>query len=154
MKIQKLLEYSVKSRATAAPSPAIKKLMGMGPFDNTWVNILDYGSGRYSPNADYMRDLGLKVYSFDPHFGASPDGWKGVSKQRPHKTFDFAITTFLLDRLDEEALEDALMVCESLANKSIQIVRKNKNEKNNINLEPYNYKILANKSGNYIIYEK
>lgn len=160
MKLKQLLESEIRAKTANIPSPAIRWLVGTGPFDNNWITILDYGSGPHSsPSVEYMRDSGLKVYSYDPYTGKNIDGWKGVSNKIPNTRFDYAVTTFFLNRVSEDVLEDVLDACESLAMQSFHIVRHKDLEKSKkspqrkVDLTDYGYTEYKS-THNYKIFHK
>ena len=69
------------------PSPALLWIMDRYPdYFRTIlkrdITILDHGAG-HGRNSNYLRDLGYKVYSYDPYNGEDINGFKGVSNRKP-----------------------------------------------------------------------
>lgn len=82
-------------------APGIKILAKQGAFDNA-ATILDYGAGKYGRNANFLREHGFKVYSYDPYNGKSNvNGWKNVSNRLPKNKFDVGFTSFVLNVVPE-----------------------------------------------------
>lgn len=73
----------------------VKWLFNKGAFDGM---IIDYGCGRYDRNASFLREHGLKVYSYDKFWGKSTaDGYTEPSNVLPSETFDVGFTSFVLN---------------------------------------------------------
>ncbi len=79
-----------------SPAPALRKLASSGAFEGA-KKILDYGAGS-GRNSAFLREMGFKVYAFDPYNGqAGADGWEGVSTTKPKGKFDVGFTSFVLN---------------------------------------------------------
>lgn len=113
---------------TRSPAPAIKYL-----FDGvSGINILDFGAGRYSRNAEYLRAYDNKVYAYDPYHGKlSADPFTGEipSVILPTKCcsildFDTVFTCFVLNTIDDEReIDSVIRRCEGLSSNVFHITR-------------------------------
>ncbi len=94
---------SVETGATSikgqGASPAIKWLVKKGLIRKGML-VLDYGAGKYGRNAEYLREMGCKVYAYDPHnFNVTGNGFRrgAVTKRKPTGKFHVAFTSFVLN---------------------------------------------------------
>ena len=106
-------------------APGIKILDRQGAFAGA-KTILDYGAGKYGRNANYLREQGYKVYSYDP-FNGKPkvDGWKEVSQVLPRNKFDVGFTSFVLNVVPEYIEQKIISDVGGKTKKSYHITRNN-----------------------------
>lgn len=108
-----VVEKGATSMSITTPSPAIRWMVEQGhikPGDK----VLDYGAGKTSRNADYLRSLGCKVYAYDPYNGErGADGFAQgkVSTYKPRGKFDVAFSSYVLNVVrcnDESSIVSAM----------------------------------------------
>ena len=65
--------------------------------------VLDYGAGKYSRNADFLRAQGVECYAYDPFNYNGSEGWEmgTVSNKIPRAKFDVGFTAYVLNVVDE-----------------------------------------------------
>lgn len=87
---------SIKGRG---PSPTVRFLVINDSLPKDSV-ILDYGAGRYSRNANFLRERGYTVYAYDPYHG-EPDvdgfDYGCISNTLPDRQFDIVLTVYVLN---------------------------------------------------------
>ena len=95
----KEIEKGATSIKGKGPAPAIRWMVKEGIIKKG-MKVLDYGAGKYARNADYLRELGCKVYAYDPHnYNTTGRVWTlgAVSNQEPRGMFDIAFTSYVLN---------------------------------------------------------
>jgi len=82
---------------SAGVSPTVKWLFKQG-YIKSGQKILDYGAGKYSRNANWLREKGCEVYAYDPYNYNDEDPWKknGVSNKLTRHKFDVGLSVFVL----------------------------------------------------------
>ena len=64
---------------------------------NSYRYVLDFGAG-HGRHATALREMGHKVYAYDPFNGTEENGWKGVSNKLPAtSTFEVVFSTYVLN---------------------------------------------------------
>jgi hypothetical protein len=113
---------SIKGRGEA---PAIRRLMGK--VIQPGMTVLDYGAGKYSRNADFIRASGARVYAFDPFNGVGSDGWEmgevAMSLPPAGVKFDVGFTSFVLNVVPEYIEDKIIREVNQRSAKSIHITR-------------------------------
>lgn len=99
---------SIKGKGAAPPLRYL--------FENGYINkgatILDYGAGKYSRNANFLRQKGCRVFAYDPYNGSyGGDGWIETSRTKPTNAFDIVFTCYVLnvvpEHIEDEIIADA-----------------------------------------------
>lgn len=116
------LETGGTSTNFNAPAPAVKQLVKSKIIKPDDV-ALDYGAGKYGRNANFLRELGVKTFAYDPFNGSSDDGWTGVSKSVLNGKFDVAFTSYVLNVVPKHIEQQILQDIEPKANHIVHIVR-------------------------------
>lgn len=116
------LETGGTSTNFNAPAPAVKQLVKSKIIKPEHV-VLDYGAGKYGRNANFLRELQVKTFAYDPFNGNSDDGWTGVSKTITNQTFDVAFTSYVLNVVPKHIEQQILSDIESKATHVVHIVR-------------------------------
>ena len=113
---------SIKSGTGA--SPAVKEMFNSGIIKNGMV-VLDFGSGKYNRNSNYLREQGIKVYSYDPFNGQTESsGWDSTAKTFPRNIkFDLAFTSYVLNVVPYNVEKNIITQMVSLSKKQAHIVR-------------------------------
>lgn len=125
MKLEPLLELRryggepLESGGTSikgSAAPAIRALAGKGAFEG--ATVLDYGAGKYARNTNYLREMGLKVYAYDPFNGVSgADGWTETTTAPPTEKFDVGFTSFVLnvvpEHIEKKIVQDVRKLCKN-----------------------------------------
>ena len=116
------------SRAGGATKPLldqINKLVSSNVLIPGESILLDYGAGRYSRNADALRETGFAVYAYDPFNTTGGSGWEtgSVTDALPADEFDFAFTCYVLNVVPDNIEDEILATTESLAPRTLHIVR-------------------------------
>lgn len=82
--------------------------------------VLDYGAGKYSRNADFLRDQGCQVYAYDPFNGTGSGGWERgeVSNKLPiGEKFDVGFSAYVLnvvpEHTEDELIKDMRRFCKT-----------------------------------------
>lgn len=122
------------------PAPAIKRLVVQGVFADSGA-VLDYGAG-HGRNTNYLRDMGLDVYAYDPYNSTGFDGWGYISEVIPNKRmffpyenkiehadttkplFDIGFTSYVLNVVPEWVEESITAQVAKLCQTSYHIVRR------------------------------
>ena len=107
---------------SAGPAPAIKQLSKRGAFHG---EILDYGSGKYARNANFLREQGFKVYAYDPYNGNKEDGWTDNSIQPPKGNFDVVFSAFVLNVVPEKTENTILSETEQFSKGDVYHITRN-----------------------------
>jgi hypothetical protein len=84
-------------------APALRKVIWKSGWIKEGQTVLDYGAGRHSRNADFLRKKGCKVYAYDPFFNTG-NGWDmGTVSTRmpPTNHFDIGFSSFVLNVVPE-----------------------------------------------------
>jgi len=105
---------------STSTSPAVRYLV-----DNKLTKgqtVCDYGAGG-GRNAKYLRDLGFKVYAYDPYNGSDDDGWKGVSARKPKDKFDVCFTCYVLNVVQEHKEKTIIASCKKIGKTTFHITR-------------------------------
>jgi hypothetical protein len=103
------------------PAKSLKWLYNSGAFKG---KIIDYGCGQVARNAEFLRSMGLKVYSYDLYWGESGvDGWVGISKDLPNYMFDVGFTSFVLNVVNIIEEDNILQWMNSHCRKQYHITR-------------------------------
>lgn len=111
-------------------SPAVrwlydKHIKGFG-------EVLDYGAGKYARNADFLRDLGVPTFAYDPYNFNCPSigGWNDglVSgtvclEDNNGYLFNICLTSFVLNVLPKNEESVVIEKINKLAEKSLHVVR-------------------------------
>jgi hypothetical protein len=107
-------------------SPAIKYL-----YDNLYIKsgmkVLDYGAGKYSRNANYLRSKNIDVFAYDPYNYTHGNGWDvdTVSNSICNEKFDIVFTSYVLNVVEYDISMHIMNdVCE-YSNTVYHIVRNN-----------------------------
>jgi len=102
-------------------TPLVRKLASSGVLTG---KILDYGAGKYARNSNYLRELGHKVYAYDP-FNGTPngDGWNTTTTKLPHNKFDVAFTSYVLNVVPEHVEDVIIDSVNNYATKAVHITR-------------------------------
>ena len=103
-------------------SPGIKHLVDSGIIKKG-QKICDYGAGKYGANANPLRELGIKVYAYDPFNGSDADGWKGTTTKLPKEKFDICFTSYVLNVVPEREERSIIAKCKKLAPVNYHVVR-------------------------------
>lgn len=103
-------------------SPGIRHLVNEGIIKKG-MTVCDYGAGKYGANANPLRELGVKVYAYDPFNGTGADGWKGVSTKLPKEKFDLCFTSYVLNVVPESLERSIIAKCKRLAPECYHAVR-------------------------------
>lgn len=105
-------------------APPIKTLAAKGAFSEG-MKVLDYGAGKYGRNSEFLRKMGVEVYSYDPFNGTSGvDGWSGVTTDKPTNTdFDAVFTSYVLNVVPEHIEDGIIKDAASYADDQIHITR-------------------------------
>lgn len=107
----------------SSPAPALKKLFDGGAFQGA-KTVIDFGAGVGGRNSNFLREAGLKVYSFDPYNGtAGADGWQEVTTEPPKGKFDIGFTSFVLNVVPEKVEKKIIKDLQRLAKESYHITR-------------------------------
>ncbi|CAM0044276.1 hypothetical protein VPHF86_0095 [Vibrio phage F86] len=88
--------------------------------------VIDYGAGKYGRVANELREMGYKVFAYDPFNGkAGADGWTEVSKSLPSGIkFEHGFSSFVLNVVDADIQNHIVKEVESyVTGKIIHIVR-------------------------------
>ena len=103
-------------------APAIKQLAKSGVFNG--ATVLDYGAGKYARNSNFIREMGGRVYAYDP-FNGSPqgDGWNETTTQKPTEHFDVGFTSFVLNVVPEHVEKQIINDIRSMCDKTFHITR-------------------------------
>jgi len=118
------LETGGTSTNFNSAAPGLQLLVKKGNIQQKDV-VVDYGAGKYGRNANYLRDLGIKTYGYDPFNGYSDDGWEEVSTSLPDTTFDVGFTSFVLNVVPKHVEEHIITDVNRIAKHSYHIVRNN-----------------------------
>ena len=103
-------------------APAIKQLANSGVFND--ATVLDYGAGKYARNANFLREMGAKVYAYDPYNGSPDgDGWNETSTKKPNEQFDVGFTSFVLNVVPEHIEKQIINDVNSMCKHSYHITR-------------------------------
>lgn len=99
-----------KTSIGGGAAPAVKWLAKQGVFQ-PGMKVLDWGAGKVARNADYLRNMGCKVYAYDPFNATSGNGWEMGSvtdkKPRPQR-FDVGFSSFVLNVVPEHVEDEIL----------------------------------------------
>lgn len=89
------------------------------------MKVLDYGAGKFARNADYLRNLGVETYAYDPFNGTSDDGWGlgTVTKKKPTERFDIGFTSYVLNVVPKEIENEIIADVKRFAERSYHITR-------------------------------
>jgi hypothetical protein len=86
--------------------------------------ILDVGAGVTARVAKHLRELGYKVYAYDPNHGTSSGGFEnGSSNVLPHGHFDFVISTFVLNVVKKSLQDEIIASYKRFSKKQIHVTR-------------------------------
>ncbi len=88
--------------------------------------VIDYGAGKYGRVANALRELGYKVFAYDPYNGTDGvDGWNGVSTTLPLGIkFENGFSSFVLNVVDVDTQAQIVGEVESyVTGKILHIVR-------------------------------
>jgi len=111
-------------------SPAVrwlydKHIKGFG-------EVLDYGAGKYARNADFLRNLGVPTFAYDPYNFNCPSigGWNNglVSgdvclEDNNGYLFNICLTSFVLNVLPKNEESAVIEEISKLSKKSLHVVR-------------------------------
>ena len=103
------------------PAPGLVWLVDSGYWGSP-ATVLDYGAG-HGRNSNYLREMGVQVYSYDPFNGTHVDGWTGVSNRLPNQNFDLAFTSFVLNVVPKSEEETIIETIQSYCDLSFHITR-------------------------------
>ena len=105
-------------------SPGIKALVESGIIKKG-QKVCDYGAGKFGANANPLRDLGIKVYAYDPFNGTDANGWKGITNKLPPKEekFDICFTSYVLNVVPEHIERSIIAKSNRIAKKCYHVVR-------------------------------
>lgn len=119
-------EQGGTSMKISTPAPAIVSMHKNGWFDGA-ENVIDFGSGRTSRNANFLRQQGFNVFAYDPFHGDNSSGWgvDEVSNRIPSGiTFDVGFTSFVTNVVPKH-IEDVIVdELESVSKKTYHITRR------------------------------
>ena len=85
--------------------------------------VIDYGCGQVDRNGKYLRENGLKVYSYDLNWGTEVDGYSGISNIRIEDHFDVGYTSYVLNVVGETDQEDILKYMDVHCDHQYNVVR-------------------------------
>ncbi len=108
-----VVEKGGTSMSIKTPSPAIRWMVKQGHI-KPGMRVLDYGAGKTSRNADFLRGLGCKVYAYDPYNGErGADGFAlgKVAVRKPRGRFNVAFSSYVLNVVrckDESSIVTAM----------------------------------------------
>ncbi len=122
--IRKVYTEPTVSKLTSITSDvtkSVKWLFNRGAFKGT---IIDYGCGRVARNSVFLREQGLKVYSYDKFWGKSGvDGWLDISSDLPNEQFYVGFTSFVLNVVNVIEEDEILQWMRSHTKKDYHITR-------------------------------
>jgi hypothetical protein len=107
---------------SAGVAPAVRHLFLQNDITDG-MKVLDYGAGKTGRNAKWLRDRGVKVYTYDPYHGTDCDGWEGVSNKLPDDTFDVGLSCFVLNVVPDNVEDEILKNMHGLAKRNIHVTR-------------------------------
>jgi hypothetical protein len=100
---------------------SVKWLFNRGSFKGT---IIDYGCGKIARNTIFLREQGLKVYSYDKFWGKSGvNGWSDISSDLPNEQFYVGFTSFVLNVVNINEEDEILQWMQSHTKKDYHITR-------------------------------
>lgn len=106
------------------PAPGLVNLVKSGALSGA-KTVIDWGAGKWGRNAKWLREMGYKVYAYDPEHGVpGGDGWTEVSKDKPAgKKFDVGFTSYVLNVVPEEVEQQIINELNLVARQAYHIVR-------------------------------
>lgn len=112
------------SKLTSIKSGVAKSLEWLYKKNVFKGNIIDYGCGQVARNSVFLREKGLKVYSYDPYWGVSgKDGWSEISSDLPNENFEVGFTSFVLNVVNINEENEILQWCNKHCKKEYHITR-------------------------------
>jgi hypothetical protein len=105
--------------------PAVRKLYEQGKLKKG-MTVLDYGAGKYSRNADFLRSKGMKVYAYDPfNYNSTRDGWNmgKVSNRIPSGKFDVGFSSYVLNVIPDQEENKVIKQVKRMSMNEYHIVR-------------------------------
>ena len=87
--------------------------------------ILDYGAGKYARISYVLRDMGYRVYAYDPFNGdAGSDGWtEGASTKLPRNKFDVGFSSFVLNVVPEYTEKEIIAAVSKASRQQFHVTR-------------------------------
>lgn len=109
---------------SAKVSPTVKWLFKQGHI-KSGQKVLDYGAGKYSRNANWLREKGCKIYAYDPFNHNDGDPWKkdGVSNKLPRHKFDVGLSVYVLCVVRKSEEDKIIKYLSKKSKKSLYVVR-------------------------------
>ncbi len=93
-------------------------------LSDTSKTILDWGAGK-GRHTKYLRDLGYKVWSYDPYNGEDTlDGYNKISKNLPNENYDLVFSAYVLNVIPKKKLNNAIKEIESFGKDNSIIIHK------------------------------
>lgn len=106
---------------TSGVAKSVKWLFNRGAFKGT---VIDYGCGKVARNSTFLREHGLKVYSYDKFWGKSGiDGWSDISNDLPNYQFYVGFTSFVLNVVNINEEDEILQWMRSHTREDYHITR-------------------------------
>jgi hypothetical protein len=69
--------------------------------------VLDYGAGT-GRNALWLREMGFRVFAYDPNHGIDGNGWENVCNTLPDEYFDVVLSCYVLNVVPDNVEDDIL----------------------------------------------
>lgn len=115
---------SIASSGENREAPAVRQMIKSGIIKEG-MKIMDYGSGKFGRNANYLREQGFQVYAYDPFNGVTQnEGWGNTATTYPRNMkFDLVFTSFVLNVVPYNIEKNILQQTKSIGNKVAHIVR-------------------------------
>ena len=98
--------------AMKGAKPNSELLEWFGDYDDS-MYVLDFGAG-HGRHATALREMGHRVYAYDPFNGTDDSGWQGVSNKLPVNSFEIVFSTYVLNTTTLSIASDIAEMCERL----------------------------------------
>ena len=130
------------SKNTSMVGKQVAVIVALQQTGKIYGRVIDYGCGQVDRNGVYLRGKGLTVYSYDPYWGTSVDGYSGISSVLSDDHFDVGYTSYVLNVVNEAEQSKILAYMDSHCDHQYHIVR---------NMDVYTMVVDALKRGDKLV---
>lgn len=111
------------SKNTSIDGKEVAAIVALRRIGKIYGRVIDYGCGKVDRNGRYLRGVGLTVYSYDPYWGTSVDGYENISNVLSNDHFDVGYTSYVFNVISEVEQSKILAYMDSHCDHQYHVVR-------------------------------